>query len=75
MKFKEVILDLLEKHGIKKAQLAKEIGVGRSSLQNQLNRNKDWWLSTMIKWLEKLGYKIVVMPIYTPLPKDSYELK
>ena len=75
MKFKEVILDLLEKRGMKKTELSNNIGISKQALNNQMNDNVTWQLVTIDKWLRGLGYKVIAVPDYTPLQKDWYELK
>lgn len=75
MKFKEVVLEILQNRGLRKTDLAKNVEVSRQALNNQLVRNQTWLDVTMIKWLDGCGYKLVAMPKELPLPKDSYELK
>lgn len=75
MKFKEAILEILKERGLRKVDLANSIGISKACLGNQLTRNKTWIDATMIKWLSGCGYKLVIIPKETPLPKDSIELE
>ena len=75
MNLKETIISILENRGMRKIDLANNVGITKQVLNIQITRNNDWYISTAIKWLDGCGYKLVAMPKELPLPKDSYELK
>lgn len=59
MEMQEIILDIMQKEGVSKAQLAKAIGVTRQAMSQMLTAG-DMKLSTVTAILSALGYEIIV---------------
>ena len=73
MKQSEVIKHIILEQGIKQLTLANRLGMQQNNLSNHLSRGAIP-VSTYVRMLNALNYKLVAVPDTVKLPKEAYEV-
>lgn len=61
MKFNEILRAALKETNTTQTRLGEMAGVRQSTVGNTLART-DIFMSTFVKWLDKLGYDVIIVP-------------
>lgn len=72
MKFEQAMRTILSVRGYTQTALAEECGVRQESVKHLVARGSDPKLSTMARYLGKLGYRVVLAPVGTRVNDDCY---
>ena len=77
MKGREIVKQIMENEGVTNAVLSKRLGLTQATLWDRLNtkKAKDIPLSTLIEMLDKLDYKVQIVPGDTEIPEGGYEVE
>lgn len=77
MRGREVLKKVMEDIGWSNAELAKRLGVSNATIWERLNNKnvKDIPVSLLSGMLRVMGYKVIVVPNDTRMPKGGYEIE
>ncbi len=74
MKSNEIVRELMEKNGIKFNQFSEMLGLKPNAMASRLNRG-NFSTDVLNEMMDKLGYKIVLVPKETKTKSDWYEVE
>lgn len=74
MNTKEILRDIMEKHGVGVAALGRRMNLSMIYVANRLS-SKNMTTKVLNEFCQALGYRIVLMPADKKVPKDCYVLE
>ena len=74
MNTKEVLREIMEKHGVGVAALGRRMDLSMIYVSNRLS-SRNMTTKVLNEFCAALGYRIVLMPVDKKVPKDCYVLE
>jgi len=74
MNTKEILREIMEKHGVGVAVLGRRMNLSMIYVANRLS-SKNMTTKVLNEFCAALGYRIVLMPVDKKVPKDCYVLE
>jgi DNA-binding Xre family transcriptional regulator len=77
MKARDIVKNIMERKELSNAEFARTLGITPTALWDRLNtkKAKDIPTSTLNEMLRALGYKIMIVPDDTEVPKEGYTVE